>query len=382
MITLENLYDKMIFDERSNVELGAAIKVSDKTIANMKNYLKNRSQNEPKLENILALARLYANNPTNIDAIVQDFGKNDIGATNLLKLMDYAYDNSLFDFLTDLIKRCKGKSQNLQKTAKLYDLLRIKKTQNKKWTSIILEAKLVRSSDPVIVYLLSIIDSLVVLEARNFSELELKSELSIRLAEKVKNDYLRQSFTIRALTSLMRAKMQLLKYEEVEKISKVIFNSTAGERIKASAYFSLALTKFFSDYDGCEENLKKSSYLYGRSGRIKDSQAVDSHLFIAKCYHKVDLENATGDTSDFDRAYYYYQKGLIKESEQLIKHATYEDFEAPFISFMKGLIASDLSSKRDHLRQSIILFEAIGDMHYAQLPMLELKQLDKEVPIN
>ncbi|MGM7684417.1 AimR family lysis-lysogeny pheromone receptor [Cytobacillus sp. Hm23] len=379
---MENLYDKMIFDERSNVELGAAIKVSDKTIANMKNYLKNQSQNEPKLENILALARLYANNSTNINAIVQDFGENDVGATNLLKLMDYAYDNSLFDFLADLIKRCERKSQNIQKAAKLYDLLRIKKTQNKKWTSIILEAKLVNSSDPVIIFLLSMIETLVVLEARNFSELEMKSEALIKKAQSINNKYLKLNYSTRSLELLGRAKIQLLKYDEVNQISETIISSDSGDRIKASAYFTSALTNFFSDFDKCEENLKKSSYLFKKSGMIRDSQAVESHLFIAKCYHKVDLENATGDTSDFDRAYYFYQKGLIKESEQLIKNATYEDYEAPFISFMKGLIANDLSSKRDHLRQSIILFEAIGDLHYAQLPMLELKQLDKEVPIN
>ncbi|MFS1515049.1 AimR family lysis-lysogeny pheromone receptor [Bacillus sp. SCS-151] len=382
MITLENLYDKMIFDERSNVELGAAIKVSDKTIANMKNYLKNRSQNEPKLENILALARLYANNPTNIDAIVQDFGKNDIGATNLLKLMDYAYDNSLFDFLADLIKRCEGKSQNLQKAATLYDLLRIKKTQNKKWTSIILEAKLVNSRDPVINCLLYLIEALVALETNNFEELEEKSEDLLTYAHNLKNAYLKLNFSMRALELSMRSKMKLHKHDEVHLISDKILKSDAGDRVKASAYFSLGMAKFFTHFEECEADLEKASYLFKKNGMIKDSQAVSSHLFIAKCYHKVDLENATGDITDFDRAYYLFQKGLIAESEQLLNKATYDDYEAPFISFLRGLISTNVTSKRDYFRQSIILFEAVGDIHYAQLSIIELHKLEKEGAVN
>ncbi|MGM7681606.1 AimR family lysis-lysogeny pheromone receptor [Cytobacillus sp. Hm23] len=386
MITLENLHNKIILDERSNVALGEAINVTDKTIANIKDYLINGSKNEPKLEYIIRLARVYTDNSAYVHEIVKDFSKSNIGSNNLIKVMDYALENSLYDLLKEIINRCHGKNITLEKISKLYELLLTKKIENKKWSDIILKAKLVKSSDPVVKYLLTFIESLVVSENGNFVELEIRGEELLALAKDAPGDYLCSTYSTRALDVQARAKMKLFKYDEVRTLLRQIVKSEfAGDRVKASACFSSALTQFYYDYKACETDFKKAIYLYEKNGMTRDSKAVETHLFFAKCYHIIDLESADSANSsltDFDRAYYLYQKGLVEESKQVMDNATYEDYEAPFISFMKGLLAHKQSIKRDYFRISMILFKSQGNMHYAQLPIMEMQKLEKEGVMN
>jgi hypothetical protein len=206
---------------------------------------------------------------------------------------------------------------------------------------------------------------------REYSTMEaLITGLNLSIS-KIKDSYIKESYTLRLKESLAFVNLYKLNNVEVaRKYAEEIISSNFCATFTTNASYLLGMSYLFDNYELCLGNILRYRELLVEMGRTSEVKIVDENdlPFINNVWNKHSEQPKTNDISE--KAHYEAKNGDKNLALEMVDKAIENDGASGFKLYYKALATGD----KTLFMQSLIFFVTKkGDKFYANLPYKHLE---------
>ncbi|MFV8829202.1 AimR family lysis-lysogeny pheromone receptor [Alkalihalobacterium sp. APHAB7] len=216
-------------------------------------------------------------------------------------------------------------------------------------------------------------------DLKYFEMLSTLCELVTAEIEQLEENYIKRSTSTRLGLVMQTVYLHLNKLEKCRAYGKIILENAVTEKAKGVAFRNIGNSFILSNLDLATTNINKSKEIFLKLHQHTELTKSQRSLNFAYCYwNKPEYFSRTSpyNVADEIHGYIYYliKRNHVQEAYstlQKVKKEISNDFQLAFHYYYKGLLKKD----EDFFVESVTHFKKAGDYYYRTLPIIELKKL-------